>query len=113
MAETMPSDDITPGASSITITVTGNYWVEFMVLLQSTTGDFGLDVGVQINGAFTTPSLFTSTVIGSDFEIITVSSIAALAAGDVLTLALSSATGGTVLFGPSLNASLSAMLLGS
>ncbi len=113
MEEDMASANVTLGTNSITITVAGDYRVEFFVLLQSTTGSFGIDVGVEVNGAFSQPSLLTSTVLTSDFEIITLSAIVTLAAGNVLTLAMSSATGGSVLFGPSTNANLSVIRLGA
>jgi hypothetical protein len=108
----MPINDVTLGTNSITIDVPGDYLVGFMVLLQSTTGDFGLTLGVQIDGAFSEPSLVTATVITADFETISYSSIVTLAAGNVLTLAVSSATGGSLLFGPETSANLHAILLG-
>ncbi len=111
--ETMPIDDVTLGTNSITIDVAGNYLVGFMILLQSTTGDFDLTVGVQIDANFSEPSLITSTVITADFEVISFSSIVTLAAGNVLTLAVFSGTGGTVLLGPGLNANLHVVRLGS
>ena len=109
----MTNVNVTPGASSITINVAGDYRVEFFVLLQSTTGAFDLTLGVEINGVFSETALVTATVIDTDFEVITLSAIVTLAAGDVLTLAVSSVAGGTLLFGPSTNANLSAIRLGS
>ncbi len=113
LEENMPTVNVTPGISSLTINVAGTYRVEFFLLMQSTTGNFGITAGVQINGVFSQPSLYISTVLTADFEIITISSIIILAAGDVLTLALSSVIGGSILFGPDTNANLSVIRLGS
>ena len=113
LGATMPSANVTPGTNNITIEVAGDYQVNFMLLLQSTSGDFGLSAGVRINGTFAEPALLAAIVLTSDFEVVTISSIVTLAEDDVLDLALFSATGGNVLFGPDLNASLSAVLLGS
>lgn len=107
----METADVTLGTDSITIDIAGTYRVEFFLLLQSTTGSFGITAGVQINGAFAQPSLITALILTDDFEIITLSSIVFLAAGSVLTLALSSATGGDILFGPDTNANLSVIRL--
>jgi hypothetical protein len=112
IGEAMSGDNVTLGTNTITINQGGNYQVEFMVMLQSTTGTFDLSVGVQINGNFSEPSLLIGTEITSDFEFIKVGSIVTLSAGDILGLAVSSTTGGSLLFGPSLNVSLSVMRLG-
>jgi hypothetical protein len=112
MDETMPISNTTPGANTLTIDVAGDYLVSFMVLLQSITGDFDSNIGIQVNGAFSEPSLVTSTVLTADFQSITINSIVTLAEGDVLSLAISSAIGGSVLFGPSLNANFSVLRLG-
>ena len=113
LEESMVSVNVTPGIDSITIDIPGTYRVEFFLLLQSTTGNFDIMAGVQVNGAFIQPSLIIATVLTADFEIITLSSIVTLVAGDVLTLALSSGGGGTVLFGPGTNANLSVIRLGA
>jgi hypothetical protein len=113
LEESMANANVTLGTDSITIDIAGDYRVEWFILLQSTTGNFGLTAGVEVNGAFSQPALITSTVLTADFEIITLSGIVTLAAGDVLTLALLSATGGSVLFGPDTNANLSVIRLGA
>ncbi len=108
----MENVNVTPGTNSVVIDIAGYYRIEFFLLLQSTSGSFDITAGVEVNGDFSQPSLITSTVLTADFEIITLSSIVILAAGDVLTLALSSATGGDILFGPGTNANLSVIRLG-
>ena len=113
LAESMVNTNVTVGSDSIIIDVAGNYRVEFFALMQSTTGDFGVDIAVAINGAPIEPSLIVSTVLAETFADITASSIITLAEGDVLTLTLSSLDGGGVLFGPNTHASLSVMRLGN
>lgn len=113
LPDLMPSQNVTLGINNIIIDQPGIYSVEFDVLLQSTSGDFGLDIGVLINGLFSEPSLLTSTIATTDFQSISVSAIVAFAAGDVLTLAVGTATGGSLLFGPRLNASLSVVRISS
>ena len=105
--------NITTGTNNITIDIAGDYRVEFMILAQSTTGSFGLTVGVRVNGVLSLPSLITSTVLNADFEMLTFSSIVTLAEGDVLDLVIFSSTGGTVLFGPSINAYINVLRIGS
>uniref|UniRef100_UPI00336A9A64 BclA C-terminal domain-containing protein n=1 Tax=Clostridium sp. 12(A) TaxID=1163671 RepID=UPI00336A9A64 len=95
-----------PSTNSITVTESGNYFVEFMVSLLSTTGDFDLNVGVQVNGVFTEPSLLIGTTVSTEAKTITGSSIVPLNTGDVLTLAVNSTAGGTVEFGANKNAQI-------
>ncbi|HMM05049.1 MAG TPA: hypothetical protein PKD52_00010 [Clostridiales bacterium] len=111
LSETMSSNNITLGPNNITIDVAGDYQVSYTLILQSTTGTFGLNTGVQINGAYSEMSLFVPIVLSSDTEMLTVVSIVTLEEGDVLQLVLSSTTDQTVLFGPGLNANISVLLL--
>ena len=109
----MTSNNVTLGTNSITIDIAGDYRVESFLQLQSTSGTIGILAGVQINGAFMQLSLISTIILSSDFEAVTLSSIVTLAAGDVLTLALASVTGGNVLFGGGTSANLSVMRLGT
>lgn len=111
LSEAISSNNITLGPNNITIDVPGDYQVNYTLILLSTTGTFGLNTAVQINGAYTEMSLFVPILLSSDTEIITITSIVTLEAGDILQLVLSSATDQTVLFGPGLNASISVLLL--
>ena len=112
LEEEMPASNVTLGTNSITIDVPGTYRVEFFLLFQSATGRFGITAGVKINGFFGQLPLTTAAVLSSDFEMLTLSAIVTLAKNDVLTLALMSATGGSVFFGPGTNANLSVIRLG-
>ena len=113
LPENMESKNVTLVTNIITIDIDGDYRVEYFIQLQSTSDAFGLLSGVKINGLFSEPSLINNSVLTSDFMTITLSSIVALNAGDELTLALSSLTGGGILFGPGTSAKLSVMRLGS
>ena len=113
LPESMANTNVTLGTDSITIDIAGDYRVEYFIQLQSTSGDFGVLAGVQINGLFLQSSLISTIVLTSAFETVTLSAIVTLAAGDVLTLALSSVTGGSVLFGAGTSANLSVMRLGT
>jgi hypothetical protein len=112
LPESMTANNVILGTDSITITVPGDYRVEFFVQLQSTGDTFGVLAGVEINGMLLQPSLISTLVLSSDFEAVTLSAIVPLAAGDVLTVALTSVPGGTVLFGAGTSASLSVLRLG-
>lgn len=112
MGEFMASENVVLGNNSVTIVRSGDYRVEFMVLMQAVFSSFGLTVGVRINGVFSQP-LTTATVIDGDFQSITLSSIVPLNAGDVLSLAVLSVAGGTLLFGPDQNINPSVIRLGS
>ncbi len=111
LPEVMQMKNVTPDASRLIIKTTGDYWIEFMVLMQSTSGTVGIDAGVRLNGDYI-DSLLVSTVLTADFATLTASSIAACSAGDVLDIALTSASDASVLLGPRVNAVLSLMRLG-
>ena len=113
LPESMASSNVTLESNSITIDIAGDYRVESFLQLQSTSDTIGVLAGVQINGLFLQFALMSTIVLTSDFETVTLSGIVTLAAGDVLTLALSSATGGNVLFGGGTSANLSVMSLGT
>lgn len=108
LAESMASSNVVLSSDSITIQADGDYQVNYMLMLQSTTGSFGLSCGVVVNGDYLL-STITSLALGSDFEHFSVGVIVPLSAGDVVRLALNSATGGGILLGPALNATLSVM----
>lgn len=112
MEEFMPSSNITLAPDIITITEAGNYKVDFMGIFQSTSGNFGVNFGVAVNGILQ-PPLEIAVVAGTVFQAITGSAIVALSVGDTLELAVFSATGGSLLFGPSMNVNLNVMRLGS
>jgi hypothetical protein len=112
LPESMVGTNVTLGTNSITIDVAGDYRVEYFIQLQSTSGTFGVLAGVQINGLFSQPALISTIVLTADFETVTLSGIVTLAVDDVLTLALSSTAGGSVLFGAGTSANLSVIRLG-
>ncbi|MDD2267916.1 MAG: DNRLRE domain-containing protein [Eubacteriales bacterium] len=103
--------NIEPEENSITITQAGHYKVDFMVYLQSTSSDIGVDVGVQLSGSFI-ESLFTTAVLSDNFTQLFLSSIVQLEPEDVLTPVIFCMSGGDILFGPGLNVSLNLMRLG-
>nr|WP_312985960.1 hypothetical protein [Clostridioides sp.] len=111
--EVMVNTNITTGTNNITIDESGDYRVEFMIHALSTTGSFGLTVGVRVDGVLSLPLLTTSTVLDADFDMITFSSIVTLADGDILDLVIFSLTGGTVLFGPGINAYINVLRVGN
>lgn len=98
--------------NSVTITQAGHYKVDFMVYLQSTSSDIGVDVGVQLGGSFI-ESLFTTAVLSDNFTQLFLSSIIQLETEDVLTPVIFCMSGGDVLFGPGLSVSLNLMRLGN
>jgi hypothetical protein len=100
----MPSDNVTLGLDTIEIVDTGTYLVGFTIVAQAAVA-FDLEVAVQINGT-TLPELSVSTILIADFQTISLSAITDLTASDTLTLTVSSTAGGTITFGPGMNANL-------
>lgn len=111
LPEIMRLKNVTPGDNRLIIGIPGDYWIEFMVVMQSTSGDVGVDAGVRINGDYV-DALLVSTVLTADFSTLTASSIVACAAGDVLDIALTGTSDASVLLGPRVSAVLSLMRLG-
>ena len=111
LPEVMRLKNVTPGDNGLIIGIAGDYWIEFTVVMQSTSGNVGVDAGVRINGDYV-DALLVSTILTADFATLTASSIAACAAGDVLDIALTGASDASVLLGPRVNAVLSLMRLG-
>ncbi|WP_125152014.1 collagen-like triple helix repeat-containing protein [Clostridium rectalis] len=109
----MPINNVTLGADTVIIDVTGKYLVEFTVFLNSAGGGGITTIGVQINGTFSEPSLVTTTLIDSNFKCITFSSIVTLAKDDELTLAISNTIATTFFLEAGMNANLNVLLLGS
>lgn len=110
--QAMVFTDVTLGTNSIEINTAGNYRVEFYGLLQASSGVFNVTAGVQVNGTYSQLALTTSFALTTNYEFVSLSGIVILAANDVLTLALSSPDGGTVLLGSGMNANLSVIKLG-
>jgi len=108
LPDLMSSSNVTLVDSAVEIHTAGDYRVEFMAIMQSASGTMDALIGVHQNG-IAVPSLLAGAVLQSTFVYLSVSAIVTLAMGDILDLRVQSTAGGTVLFGPALNASLSVM----
>lgn len=107
LATAMPALGITNApANSITITEPGNYEIDFFTSVDpAATGDIA--VSVRRNNTSLPEATVTRRVTGNEQTFFSGSVITALAANDVLDLAITSGNGGTVTLDDGTNASLS------
>ncbi|MEA4816066.1 MAG: hypothetical protein VB120_04315 [Lachnospiraceae bacterium] len=108
LPETLPSLNAIYGTDNIIINRPGIYRVEFMVMLGASTGTVGAQIYVRLNGV-AIPSSVLEVSLTTSFQNLNLSTFVLLAPGNILDLAISSTAGGTVVFGPSVNANLSVM----
>lgn len=111
LGETMPHRSMTPGANSLTADVAGDYAVHFMISLHASADAFPISAGVLINGLMSNPALRVFGEWAGSYTAMAGSAIVTLAAGDVLSLSLTSVSGGSAVLGPGLHASLTATRL--
>lgn len=108
--EFMAASNVILANSLIIIQKTGVYRIDLALLLQSTSGTSDATVAVARNGV-PMPELTQALVLGAAFQTVAINALVKLEAGDQLNVSISSVAGGSILFGPSLNASLSVMLV--
>lgn len=105
-SETMPFDNITPGANTLIINESGDYRLDFLLLLSSAAIVEPITVYIRANG-IVLPSTLQAHRLSTDEETnISGFTIETLAAGDIIDLAISSTNAFLLQLSPAQNATL-------